>query len=333
MESHDDNILVNSFYTDDDEDIKKYESLFSNREFPINNNSIYIGNKKRHKYVDISRVYYQDTEEEVTNEKGDIILSQKRKILEKEDIKKHNDLSSYDQALQIYTHRNRNRPNFIIPSRDRYFLQRRAAGMYSKNIGQDPISYIPTQFLSMDLLASLWDKTVLTPYYNNVKRFLSIISEDFEDLAFIKVNKERGSRRNIERTGIIRLKGQNNPIPLNCMGDGVLRILQLVLGMYPAENGYLLIDEFENGLHYSVQKKIWELIFSLSLEMNIQVFSTTHSWDCIESFVKASSVNDIDAVVFRLGKSVLKNEKGKVIATVFEKDRLDSITQSDVEIR
>ena len=66
------------------------------------------------------------------------------------------------------------------------------------------------------------------------------------------------------------------------MGDGINRILTIILAMVNCENGYLLIDEFENGLHYSVQEKLWEIIFYLAKRLNIQVFATTHSNDTIE---------------------------------------------------
>ena len=69
------------------------------------------------------------------------------------------------------------------------------------------------------------------------------------------------------------------PVPLGSMGDGMLRVLQIILKVFSAQGGFLLIDEFENGLHYSVQEKIWALIFKLAEQLNIQVFATTHSWD------------------------------------------------------
>lgn len=96
----------------------------------------------------------------------------------------------------------------------------------------------------------------------------------------------------------------------------------------------MLIDEFENGLHYSIQEKIWGYIFDLAKSLNIQVFATTHSWDCIESFSKvAKEKSDVDGALFRVGKSVRTSDAGKVIATVFDEDQLFNITQSDVEVR
>jgi AAA15 family ATPase/GTPase len=68
------------------------------------------------------------------------------------------------------------------------------------------------------------------------------------------------------------------------MGDGMNRILTIILALVNSDNGCLLIDEFENGLHYTVQENLWRIIFHLSKELNIQVFATTHSEDCIKGF-------------------------------------------------
>ena len=42
-------------------------------------------------------------------------------------------------------------------------------------------------------------------------------------------------------------------------------------------NNIILIDEIDNGLHYSAYKKLWEAIFALATDTNKQVFVTTHS--------------------------------------------------------
>jgi predicted ATP-dependent endonuclease of OLD family len=72
----------------------------------------------------------------------------------------------------------------------------------------------------------------------------------------------------------------------------------------------------------------------MAQKLDIQIFATTHSWDCIESFAKvAVEKQDVEGLLFRVGQSVRNSDKGRVIATVFEKEQLFSITQSDVEVR
>ncbi|MBL8971571.1 MAG: ATP-binding protein [Myxococcales bacterium] len=123
-------------------------------------------------------------------------------------------------------------------------------------------------------------------------------------------------------------------MPLRSLGDGFGRILQLVLKLLPARGGFLLIDEFENGLHFSVQEKLWTLLLRMAERLDIQVFATTHSWDCIESFTRAAHANKAaEGLLFRLGHSVRTSDRGLIIATVFDEDQLYSITQADVEVR
>jgi AAA15 family ATPase/GTPase len=141
------------------------------------------------------------------------------------------------------------------------------------------------------------------------------------------------SRFEGERTAIIKLQGSDRPVTLNSMGDGMVRVLQLLLLLVPAKGGLYLVDEFENGLHYSVQEKVWEMIFELAKTTNIQVFATTHSWDCIEAFKNVAARSDEPAILFRVGKSIKTSEKGKVIATVFDKAALAQITQLEAEVR
>jgi len=154
-------------------------------------------------------------------------------------------------------------------------------------------------------------------------------------LAFVRdENASLVKRRDIWRSARLKVAGEPLPIPLNSLGEGMQRILQIVLKVFSAKGGFLLIDEFENGLHYTVQEKVWTLLFEIAQRLDIQIFVTTHSWDCIESFIKvAIDRDDIEGVLFRVGKSVKTSELGKIIATVFDEDNLRIVTQADMEIR
>jgi AAA15 family ATPase/GTPase len=202
--------------------------------------------------------------------------------------------------------------------------------------GTLPCSVIPTQFISIDDLADEWDKIGLTEHQEVVKQALRIITPEFEELIFVR--KEEDNRysplQKFGRLAKVKMSDSPRPVPLNSLGDGMLRVLQLVLKVFPAKGGFLLIDEFENGLHFSVQEKVWKLLFEMAQRLDIQVFATTHSWDCIESFAKAAIARkDVEGVLFRVGRSVKESNRGKVVATVFDEGALYNITQADVEVR
>ena len=196
-------------------------------------------------------------------------------------------------------------------------------------------SVIPTQFISVDDLADEWDKIVFTEYEDVVKQALRIIMPEFENLTFVRNEEDiKYKRSRFRRFAKVKMSESPHPVPLNSLGDGMLRVLQLVLKVFPAKGGFLLIDEFENGLHFTIQEKVWELLFELAQKLDIQIFATTHSWDCIESFANtAIDRKDVEGVLFRVGRSVKESNRGQVIATVFDEDALYSITQADVEVR
>lgn len=66
-------------------------------------------------------------------------------------------------------------------------------------------------------------------------------------------------------------------LPISMSGDGLRRFLNIVAGSANPSNTMILIDEIDNGLHYSAYKKLWEAIFALAISTNKQVFVTTHS--------------------------------------------------------
>ncbi|UCH93824.1 MAG: AAA family ATPase [Candidatus Aminicenantes bacterium] len=81
--------------------------------------------------------------------------------------------------------------------------------------------------------------------------------------------------------------GFNELVPVNIVGEGINRLLSIVLAIYEASNGVVLIDEVENGFHYSALEFLWEAIFESAREFNVQVFATTHSFENIKSYSSA----------------------------------------------
>ncbi|MCK4260311.1 MAG: AAA family ATPase [Halanaerobiales bacterium] len=77
--------------------------------------------------------------------------------------------------------------------------------------------------------------------------------------------------------------GMKRLVPINVMGDGILRLLNIILTISDAQNGVVFIDEIENGLYPSSQEVLWNAIFETVKEFNVQIFATTHSIECIRA--------------------------------------------------
>ncbi|GHV21045.1 ATP/GTP phosphatase [Clostridia bacterium] len=80
-------------------------------------------------------------------------------------------------------------------------------------------------------------------------------------------------------------EGISERIPLKLMGDGVRHFLNITATIAASneQNFIYLIDEIENGLHYKSQELMWQTLFSLTRNANIQLFITTHSLEMLQS--------------------------------------------------
>ena len=179
-------------------------------------------------------------------------------------------------------------------------------------------------FTNSNQLATYLDSISLGDNYGDVIKALQIVDKDIERVAFL-TDSASG-----ERFPVARLKN-NKLISLLSMGDGINRILTIILAMVNCQNGYLLLDEFENGLHYSVQEKLWEIIFNLAEQLHIQVFVTTHSNDTIRAFeniVNQNESNPLNGLLIKL-ESIDDN----IESMFFEPDELKVITENLIEVR
>ncbi len=327
-----------SFNIDADSNIENQEQnwyalkhLFPNRKFPTDDNSYISIVSDEKSLIKIEHVFYYIEVDKETNADGDTIDTIRRRItINQSEFSGVEDITEFVPAIRVTL--GSGRSALLDLAND---MRMPNLAMYWR-LMDDPsspkFSYVSTAFLASEALAKLWDQITLSPYEHSVLSALKVIDPQVEGLAFIE-NRNKYSSRDNSRLAIVKLKNSDDRIPLNSMGDGMSRILQLILSVFPAKDGVLLIDEFENGLHFSVQEEVWRIIFELAKELNIQVFATTHSWDCIESFTNVAVENSEDGVLLKVSKSKLTSDNGKIIATVYDEEALKTVTASALEVR
>ena len=122
-------------------------------------------------------------------------------------------------------------------------------------------------------------------------------------------------------------------IPITQLGDGFNKIFRYIVEiMYVKEKGQsrIMIDEIDTGIHYSKLKSFWFNIMKVCKDLEVQLFATTHSKDCIKAFISAQQ--EIKEVSIRLIK--LKETKEKnVKAICYKEDYLEYILESNTEER
>ena len=72
---------------------------------------------------------------------------------------------------------------------------------------------------------------------------------------------------------------------LAVFGEGVRRVFEIGLLCAGVRGGVLLVDEFENAIHTGLLMEFARLVQDLAVELNVQVFLSTHSKEAIDAFV------------------------------------------------
>lgn len=153
-------------------------------------------------------------------------------------------------------------------------------------------------------MAQFWDKVALTDDEYRVVNALNLVFLDrVERVGLIGDDDDNEDYPGPPRRAVVRLKGEDRPVPLKSLGDGAVRLFCVALALANCRDGFLLIDEVENGIHYSVQPDFWKMVLQSAQENNVQVLATTHSWDCIAGFAAAAGANgDVEGAHVRLEK-------------------------------
>lgn len=188
---------------------------------------------------------------------------------------------------------------------------------------RQPVSFVTTSSLTSDEVVSLLSRFVLNPEEDLLLKALRIIEPEIERIAPVAGGR-MGPSYNLSspRGGVvIKCRGVDKRLPIGTMGDGIWRLLALALSLVRAENGVLLVDEIDTGLHYTVMEAMWRLTFETASRLNVQVFATTHSSDCWRALAAISrkgtesgSEVTIQHIEKRSAKAVLFTEREIIIA-------------------
>jgi hypothetical protein len=118
---------------------------------------------------------------------------------------------------------------------------------------------------------------------------------------------------------------------LTSYGEGLQRIFFTSLLFASAENGIVLIDEFENAIHADLISIFAPFVYALANEFNVQVFLTSHSKECIDAFSKTIPGEKMDDFAFH---SLVRNENGDVYVREFDGNEFSKLVMvGNVDLR
>ena len=117
---------------------------------------------------------------------------------------------------------------------------------------------------------------------------------------------------------------------LNFYGDGLKNFIHIVLILLVNRDEVVYLDEVDNGIHYSNFDYMWETILEISKNHNVQVFATTHSKECIESYARvAKKLEDEEISFIELGR----NKDDQIKAIVMDSERFYRDLEAGNEVR
>ena len=130
----------------------------------------------------------------------------------------------------------------------------------------------------------------------------------------------------------IGVEGMNRMMPLSMMGDGLRRYLSIVASAANPMVNIFLIDEIDNGLHYSVYKKLWKAVFAMAKLTDKQVFVTTHSKETLlhlNEMLQETPEYKEDLRLYTIERTLKKG----IQAYKYTHEGLRGACDNDVEIR
>ena len=130
----------------------------------------------------------------------------------------------------------------------------------------------------------------------------------------------------------VGFEGVAQMLSLSMMGDGLRRYLNIVAAAANPLTNILLIDEIDNGLHYSVYKKLWQSLFALASATDKQIFVSTHSKETLyylNEMLQEAPAYKPDMRLYTLERTIKKGMQ----AYMLTHEGLKGACENDIELR
>ena len=192
--------------------------------------------------------------------------------------------------------------------------------------GAEPLS-TPVHFLTLEAfdpvaVREMWDTVLAEGREAEIIQDIRLLEPGLDSIHFL-TSAESGS-------GIlIGIRNGGRRLPIGTYGDGMRRLLALRLSFVGTANGVLLIDEIDAGLHWTIMEEMWLFVVEVARRLNVQIFATTHSYDCIRGLgALLQSRPDLTDQV-----SIQKVDTSLKQAVCLRGDQIKVAVEQDIEVR
>ena len=185
----------------------------------------------------------------------------------------------------------------------------------------------PVHFLTLDSfdpasMGGMWDTVLAESREAEIVADMRLLEPNLDSIHFLT---SAGFGRGI----LVGLRNGGRRLPIGTYGDGMRRLLALRLSFVGTTNGFLLVDEIDTGLHWTVMEEMWQFVVEVARRLNVQVFATTHSYDCIRGL--GSLIQSRPELADQV--SIQKIDTSLKQAVCLRGDQIKVAVEQDIEVR
>jgi len=126
----------------------------------------------------------------------------------------------------------------------------------------------------------------------------------------------------------------NTVMPLATFGDGAIKLFRILIDIVAYSGKRLMIDEIDAGIHHDRFPDFWRAILKACKENDVQLFATTHNWECLEFFknvLEEPEMTDYQKDARHFEIKALRN--GKIKAYHYDFEQFKFAIENNHEIR
>ncbi len=168
------------------------------------------------------------------------------------------------------------------------------------------------------------------------EEFAKIVANKKESSILATLKAIDANIRDIQLVGdeILVDIGAEQRLPINMTGDGLRKLLMIIISIFRCRNGILLIDEIDNGLHFSAMKVLWKAILKAARDNNVQLFATTHNIDSLKGLGNILDEEDYSSYRSEISAiKLIKSNEGIVSDLKYDYQSFSYSINQELEMR
>lgn len=157
-----------------------------------------------------------------------------------------------------------------------YFLIASSEGILALPNGGDeePVIIDASVNKSLEELSESYTKIVFNEQEEEVLKALQILDPSIKKIESFFLGEPN----------LYLKRKETKRLPISLFGEAINRLIEIIITLLLNPKKIIFVDEIENGLHYTAYRDLWKTLFRLAIELDSQIFATTHSLEMIQAF-------------------------------------------------